>query len=85
MLTQLDGIGMMELEELERKEIINIHIEYIILLIAFNKGTFSTTTDDLADSRSNDVDELTADQVHDLAEEQQRLRDKRRSTVMEKY
>ena len=47
------------------------------LLRAHNKRTFNTHTEDLAYSRTYDVDELIADHAHELADEQRRLREER--------
>ena len=79
---QFDGVGMMEFEEQERREIIardkedmTRHIASDIgapvrFLRAFNRITFNTRTEDLVDSRTQDVYALIADHVHELEEEQ---------------
>ena len=41
LLTQLDGIGMMELEELERRDIIERHQEEMIRQIAADTGALA--------------------------------------------
>ena len=48
------------------------------LLRAFNRRTCFTPLESLADSRTQDVDDLIADQAHDLEEEQRRLHEERR-------
>ena len=53
------------------------------VLRAFNRRTLNTPTERLADSRTDDVDELIADQAHALEEEHRRLYDERLSAMME--
>ena len=89
LLTQLDGTGMMELEKLERRGVIERHKEDMIRHISFDTGTpaqqlralnrfiIITPSESLVASRSGDVDELVANQSHGLEEEQRRLRDQR--------
>ena len=89
MFTQLLGIGLLDLEELARRAIIERHQDDLIrqiavdtgtpaqMLRAYNRRTFSTPTESSADSRTQAVDELLADQVRDLEEEQRRLHDER--------
>ena len=43
LLTQLDGIGMMELEELERREIMEKHKEDMFRQIVANTGNIAQT------------------------------------------
>ena len=68
LLTQFDGIGMMELEEQERREIVERQKEDMIrqiagatgqsaqMLRAMNKIRFNASTTSLTDDRSVDVD-----------------------------
>ncbi len=53
------------------------------MLFSFNMITFNTRIEGLIYYRSDDVDELVADQVHDLEEEQRRLYDERLRGLME--
>ena len=68
---------MMELEELERRELIERHTDDMIgqnvadnrtlaqLLRAYNRRTCNTPTESLTDSRTDDVDEIIADLVQE--------------------
>ena len=81
---QLDGIGITEFEEVDRREIIKRHKEYMVrqiatdigtsaqLLRALKQRTCNSPTESLVDSSNQDVDELIAGQIHDLEEEQRR-------------
>ena len=95
LLTELGGIGMLKLEELERKESIEIQNEDMIRQIATHTGTsaqmrralkqvtFNTPTESLAESRTDDGDELTADHVRELEQEQRRSHDLQLRAIMD--
>ena len=87
LLIQFDGIGMMELQEQEQREIAERQKDDMIrqiaaatgqsaqMLRAFNRKMFNTPSDSLADSRILDVDEVIADHTQHQEEEQHRLSD----------
>ena len=95
LLNQFDGICMLGMEAQARRDIIGRQHEDMIrhitsdtgasaqLLSAFNNKTSNIPTESLADSRTQDVDELIADHVHDLEEEQRKVHDKRLRVMME--
>ena len=86
---------MLKLEELERKESIEIQNEDMIRQIATHTGTsaqmrralkqvtFNTPTESLAESRTDDGDELTADHVRELEQEQRRSHDLQLRAIMD--
>ena len=76
LLIPFDGIGMMELQEQEQREIAERQKDdmtrqiaaateqYAQMLRALNRRRFNTPPDSLADSRFQDVDEDIADHLH---------------------
>ena len=88
LLTQFDGIGMMELQEKEQGEIAERQKDDMIrqiaaatgqsaqMLRALNRRRFNTPPDSTADFRNRDVDEVIADHIQQQ-EEQRRLNDER--------
>ena len=87
LLIQFDGIGMMELQEQEQREIAERQKDDMIrqiaaatgqsaqMLRAFNRRLLDTPSDSLADSRILDVDAVIADHIQHQEEEQRRLND----------
>ena len=87
LLTQFDGIGMMELQEQEQREIAERQKDDMIrqiaaatgqsaqMLRALNRRRVYTPTDSLADSRFQDFEEEIADHLQQREEEQHRLHD----------
>ena len=94
LLTQFDGMGMMELQEQEQRELVERQKEDMIrqiaaatgqsaqMLRALNRRRFNTPPDSLADSRNQDVDEVIADHIQQQEEEQRRLNDERLRAMM---
>ena len=94
LLTQFDGMGMMELLEQEQRELVERQKEDMIrqiaaatgqsaqMLRALNRRRFNTPPDSLADSRNQDVDEVIADHIQQQEEEQRRLNDERLRAMM---
>ena len=81
MLTQFDGIGVIELQEQEQREIAERQKDDMIrqiaaatgqsaqMLRALNRRIFNTPPDSLADSRILDVDEVIADHIQQQEED----------------
>ena len=88
LLTQFDGIGMMELQEQEQREIAERQKDDMIrqiaaatgqsaqMLRALNRRRFNTPPDSIAGSRNRDDDEVIADHIQQQ-EEERRLNDER--------
>jgi hypothetical protein len=89
MLTQLDGIGMMEMEELERRKKVERYEEDMItqivvntghsaqLLRAMNRGGFVPLAGTLADNRPDGIYQVAETQMYDDEDEQQITHDAR--------
>ena len=94
LLIQFDGMGMMELQEQEQRELVERQKEDMIrqiaaatgqsdqMLRAFNRRRLNTPPDSLPDSRNQDVDEVMADHIQQQEEERRRLNDERLRAMM---